>query len=41
VLSHTFGTLPYIGHIQEGFRVLCEQMSHLRHDNRITLFEFV
>ena len=40
-MSHAFWTLPYIGHIQEGLRVLCDYVSHLRRDNRITLSSFV
>jgi hypothetical protein len=35
LLSHTLGALPYIGHMHEVFCVLCDQLSYLRHDNRM------
>jgi hypothetical protein len=35
LLSHTLGASLYIGHIHEGFCVLCDQLSYLRYDNRI------
>ena len=35
LLSHAFRSLPYIGHIPDVFRFLCDKLSCLRRDNVI------